>query len=175
MTGRLLFLVLLAVAVPANGWPVLGEGRATPGGYCYPDHEEQRVWWLAPTTVGIKDVDGLPAVDLTCYRYQGSRATDDSGRFYGGTLLQFTLAFEAMADGRGGGRICRHQPGGPRGGGRAATVVRCRRLAAEGLFAGSVAGGDGGRAQRVGGRLGDSVGERDCIGAGLPRAAGFAD
>jgi hypothetical protein len=37
-------------------------------------------------------------VNLTCYRYQGSRATDDSGRFYGGTLLQFTLAFPSMAD-----------------------------------------------------------------------------
>lgn len=97
MTRPLLLLALLAAAVPADAWPVLGEGRATPGGYCYPDHELQRVWWLAPTTVGVKEVDGLPAVELTTYRYQGSRATDDSGRFYGGTLLQFSLAFEAMA------------------------------------------------------------------------------
>jgi hypothetical protein len=94
----LVLLALLAAAAPADAWPVLGEGRATPGGYCYPDHELQRVWWVAPTTVGVKEVNGLPAIELTSYRYQGSRATDDSSRFFGGTLLQFSLAFESMAD-----------------------------------------------------------------------------
>lgn len=98
MTRPLLLLALLAAAGSADAWPVLAEGRATPGGYCYPDHELQRVWWLVPTTVGVKEVGGLPAVELTTYRYQGSRATVDSDRFYGGTLLQFALAFEAMAD-----------------------------------------------------------------------------
>jgi len=89
-----LALLLAAPAIPA---PVLTEGRATPQGYCFPDHRERNVWWLAPASAELKQVDGRLAVDFTTYRYQGTRATGDAGTFTGGTVLQFALIFVSAA------------------------------------------------------------------------------
>lgn len=87
---------LVAVAVIAGAWsatghPVLDEGRRTGGGWCFPDHRERGVWWLAPPAPRLAEIDGTPAVDFTVYHYQGARATADDGQSWGGALLQFSL------------------------------------------------------------------------------------
>ena len=90
----LLAAALLALALPpANAWPVLAGGKATPAGACYPDHRDPRLWWLAPPAPVVKQVEGQPAVTFTRYRYAGTKATADQGAFWGRGLLQFTLAF----------------------------------------------------------------------------------
>jgi hypothetical protein len=84
--------LLMAASTPVTAWPVLSEGRETPVGWCYPDHENPQVWWLPPERVEVKTVDGRPDVHLTVFRYTGVRETGDLGRSKAGAVLQFTLA-----------------------------------------------------------------------------------
>ncbi|HSL17296.1 MAG TPA: hypothetical protein VLB51_05255 [Methylomirabilota bacterium] len=96
MRAILTVAAVLVVAWPAAGHPVLDEGRRTGGGWCFPDHRERGVWWLAPPAPRLADIDGEPAVDFTVYHYQGARATADDGQAWGGALLQFTLEAPAI-------------------------------------------------------------------------------
>jgi len=78
-------------ALPAWGAPVLTEGRRTGAGWCYPDHEDRRLWWLPPPAPVLKMSGGRPGIDFTVFNYQGTRATVDADHAWTGAMLQFTL------------------------------------------------------------------------------------
>lgn len=84
---------ILAAATQAGSWPVLGEGRQTPAGWCYPDHEDHQLWWLIPATAEILNDGGRPDVHMTVYNYTGSREMSDLGDLRTGAVLQFAVAF----------------------------------------------------------------------------------
>ncbi len=92
-------LAVLFVLLPHIGLahPVLGEGKATPAGRCYPDHKEAKLWWLAPQGVDLKRGHGKPAAIFTTFLYQGTRATGDAGQQWGGSVLQFVLDFQSIS------------------------------------------------------------------------------
>ncbi len=103
--------LLMAASAPLAAWPVLSEGRETTAGWCYPDHQEPRVWWLPPDAVELKDDGGHPDVHLTIFSYTGVRETGDLGSTKSGAVLQFTLEFPAA-----GARLAEAQRGlGPQG------------------------------------------------------------
>jgi hypothetical protein len=89
---RLVAAMLAVVwALPAWGAPVLSEGRRTGAGWCYPDHENHRLWWLPPPAPELWVSGGRPAIDFTVFNYQGTRATADADHAWTGAMLQFTL------------------------------------------------------------------------------------
>lgn len=98
MKAGVLALVVLLGTSTVSAWPVLSEGRLTGEGYCFPDHDTPELWWMAPASMEPASVNGRPAVDFVAYRYQGTRAMGDSGRFYGGALVQFSLRMAGPAD-----------------------------------------------------------------------------
>jgi hypothetical protein len=105
-----LFWILAAallVAVPAGAWPVLTEGRQTPAGWCYPDHEDRDLWWLFPSTAQVTTDDGRPDIHLTIYNYIGTREMGDLGEYRSGAILQFSLSFPDPASriARAGGSL----------------------------------------------------------------------
>jgi len=83
----------LLLAVPAGSWPVLGEGRQTSAGWCYPDHEEADLWWLVPATAEIITDGGHPDIHVTVFNYMGTREMGDLGDLNPGAVLQFGIAF----------------------------------------------------------------------------------
>jgi hypothetical protein len=91
MTLRLALAFALLSATSAWGAPVLDEGRQTGAGWCYPDHEDHRVWWIPPPAPTLMHSGGSPGVDFTIFNYQGTRATIDADQAWTGAMLQFTL------------------------------------------------------------------------------------
>lgn len=96
---RVIALALIA-APPAWAWPVLSEGRRTPAGWCYRDHQEANLWWLVPATADILTEDGRPDIHMTVFNYTGTREMGDLGDARSGAVLQFGIGFPAA-----GGRI----------------------------------------------------------------------
>jgi len=93
MKSGWIFGVALLVAVPAGAWPILSEGRQTPAGWCYPDQEEEDLWWLLPEAAQVITDAGRPDIHLTIYNYTGTREMGDLGDLRSGAVLQFGLAF----------------------------------------------------------------------------------
>jgi hypothetical protein len=91
MSRRLAVLFALVWASLASGAPVLDQGRRTASGWCYPDHQDRRVWWLPPPSPVLMVIGGRPGVDFTVFNYQGARATVDADHAWTGAMLQFTL------------------------------------------------------------------------------------
>jgi len=83
----------LLLALPAWSWPVLGEGRQTSAGWCYPDHEDRNLWWLFPANAEITTDDRRPDIHMTVYNYTGTREMGDLGDLRTGAVLQFGIAF----------------------------------------------------------------------------------
>ncbi len=142
-------LALLALLLPQAGFahPVLGEGRVTPAGHCYPDHEEIGLWWLEPPNADLKREGGTPAALFTTFLYQGTRTTGDAGQQWGGSVLQFTVNFPGSA-----GRA--EQARASLGSTRRVRVMVPAEISAEVVFAGIQGGGreaDDGDAGRAGG------------------------
>lgn len=153
MIRRLAAVFALVWASVAWGAPVLDQGRRTSAGWCYPDHEDRRLWWLSPPAPVLMDADGRPGVDFTIYNYQGAKATADADRAWTGAMLQFTLvvpeATEAAAAAR---RVL-------------GTTVNLRAMAPAGIEAEVVfAGVNGGRTAAL------AEGEEAASGAWLQRS-----
>lgn len=130
----LLFFLVILVTQTGTSHPVLGEGRVTPVGRCYPDHEERGLWWLAPQSVDLMREDGRPVAVYTTFLYQGARGTGDAGRQWGGSVLQFTLDFESVS-----GRVAQAQSFlGPN---RRVRILEPSEIRADVVFAGVQAGG----------------------------------
>ncbi len=104
MSRRLAALLAVVWACLASAAPVLDQGRRTAAGWCYPDHEDRRVWWLPPPAPVLMMAGDRPGVDFTVFNYQGTRATVDADQAWTGAMLQFTVvmpeATEAAAAAR---------------------------------------------------------------------------
>jgi hypothetical protein len=136
---RVAIVVLaLMASQTALSHPVLGEGRMTPVGRCYPDHEHAGLWWLEPPPAEVRKEGDAPVALFTTFLYQGTRTTGDAGRQWGGSILQFALTFPSSA-----GRAERAKSYL-----RSASTIRAldpAEVRAEVVFAGI---GDGGREAR---------------------------
>jgi hypothetical protein len=92
-----LLAAALLLALPAWSWPVLSEGRQTPGGWCYRDHEQRDLWWLFPVAAEMNIEDRRPDIHLTVYHYMGTSEMGDLGDDRSGAILQFGLTFPRAA------------------------------------------------------------------------------